>query len=355
MKQSYEYLFAGVILGFSISLLFISFFTLNLDVLKVLAFIIPFGAFLFAIAKYVEELHYKKQKDTYEFYEKVIYEKFTDLTNKIGDRFKYREYFLSLSTEERLLHKQDLKKIELLLHLLSSKIKNDVLDGNIIKSVFNETSKQMFLSLLVHYQLSFLSRPAVVFEIYEYLYDDIDEFNKKADIQLREINDYLNTIGKNSMKVSVDNSVKSVEEWLAFVTDKTNSCIDREEVLDILQTIKFVYPTSEIYSNIGLVYAKCFDDHTIALKYFQKSYLLNKKNIYAYSGAMVSNFRINKKVDLAFMELKSMNPDLLEDDFILRNKIGLLLEFGDKNRAAILLEKVKDHNLKEAIVKKLNE
>lgn len=353
MKQSYEYLFAGVILGISISLLFFSLFSLKLDVLKILAFIISFGAFSFAIAKYVEELHYKKQKDTYEFYEKVIYEKFTDLTNKIGDRFKYREFFLSLSTDERLIHKQDLQKIELLLHLLSSKIKNDVLDAKIIKSVFNESSKQMFLSLLVHYQLSFLPRPVVVSEIYEYLYDDIDEFNKKADIQLREINDYLNTIGKNFMKVSVDNSVKSVEEWLFFLTDKITNCIDREEVLNILQTIKFVYPTSEIYSNIGVVYAKCFNDHTIALKYFQKSYLLNKKNIYAYGGAMVSNYRINKKIDLAFMELEGMNPDMLEDDFILINKIGLLLESGDKNSVGILLEQVKDPILKQEIIKRL--
>lgn len=353
MKQHYEYLIAGLILGFSLSLLFIAFFTLNLDFIKILAFIIPFGAFLFAIAKYVEELHYKKQKDTYEFYEKVIYEKFTDLTNKIGDRFKYREYFLSLSTEERLIHKQDLKKIELLLHLLSSKIKNNVLDGKIIKSVFNETSKQMFLSLLVHYQLSFLPRPIVVYEIYEYLYDDIDEFNKNADIQLREINDYLNTIGKNFMKVSVDNSVKSVGEWLDFITDKTTNCIDRDDVLKILQTIKFVYPTSEIYSNIGLIYAKCFDDHVIALKYFQKSYSLNKANIYAYGGAILSNFRINKNIDLAFRELESMDSTMLEDDFILQNKIGLLLESGDKNSVIILLEQVKDPMLKQAIIRKL--
>ncbi len=325
-----EHLIAGVILGISIILLVFTFFTNPLG----LIIFLPFIALSFGVYKYIKNKQYIKKKDTYEYFDKQFNERFLPLVDKMNERMIYFDNYFHLSIDEQMKHKKDVQYLHRFFAELNTKINNKMFDDEILKTYFNESFKDAFLNLHMHFDITFQKHPAEVSELYCVFFDDFDDFEKKRIEQHKEVHEYFTKNVIDKIKIDIDNDKYTLNEWIKKTNLSSGNCNKKEQTLHVLQILKKLYPNvAGIYVSLGNLYHICFGDSSRSIKYLEEAISLEPTLIEAYLSLTAIKFIEIKNIDEVLAIFNQLPKDIAESDLIIKQKAGILVQGGRYSEA----------------------
>lgn len=345
-----QHLLAGTIFGLSIALLIYALFK-NLESLK---YILPSIALLFAIYQYNKNTVYQKKKDTYDYFDKQFYEKFVPLVDEINERMVYFDYFFHLSLEEQLKHKKNIQRTHHFLAELNNKIDNNIFDNDILKNYFNDSFKDLLLSLYLHFDITFLDYPTEVDNLYKKFFDDFYEFEKKRQKQREYFIKYFQTQVADNIKINIKDEAHTLNEWIKKTNlspQTSKDCSNKEEILHALQMLRKFYSISGLELSLGNLYYICYSDSERAISALETAIKIKPAFLEAYLSLITIKYEYTKNVDEVLEIFNKIPKEIANKDILLHQKASILTQAGRYEEAENVANMISNSANRELSIK----
>ena len=325
----FKYLIASIILLILIILLsLLSYFEIiSFDTIVTL---ITLFTFIFGIYTYKKDNQYKKNKDTYDYVDNLIYKKFYPLINELNKRMVYFDYYFELPLSKQMEHKKTLEEMHHFLADLNNKLENNILNMHIIKTYFNESFKNALLGMYLHFDITFLDYPSEVDDLYIKFFNDFNDFELKRQEQRNFFIEYFNKHVVNNIQIEINNKKLTLSEWIKYTNLKDGDCSKKEEILHALQILKNIYSKDAgIYVSLGNLFHICFSDNKRAIMFLEEAIKLNPLLVEAYLSLTAITFKHTKDIKAILKIYDNMPTELATNDLLIKQKSALFLSLGN--------------------------
>lgn len=307
--------------------------------------LIALFTFIFAVFTYKKDNLYKKNKDTYDYVDNLIYKKFYPLINELNERMVYFDYYFELPLSKQMEHKKTLKEMHHFLADLNNKLDHDILNINIIKTYFNESFKNALLGMYLHFDITFLDYPSEVDDLYIKFFDDFNSFKLKRQEQRNFFIEYFNKHVVNNIQIEINNKKLTLNEWIRYTNLTDCDCSKKKEILHALQILKNIYSKDAgIYVSLGNLFHYCFSDNKRAINHLEKAIKINPLLIEAYLSLTAITFHETKNIKDILIIYNNMPIEVAKNDSIIQQKSALFLSSGDLQKCLETANMISNEN-----------